>query len=121
MSSAEHLLGMSKSKRVAMSSKDQRETEARGAVEPHEWDVELDALGMLCPLPVLKARKALLAMEAGQVLRLLASDRAAVIDVPHFCTQTGYEFLGARPCALPDTMSAVQDELQAQAYFIRRT
>ena len=50
------------------------------------WDAEVDCLGLLCPLPVLRARKRLLAMAAGEVLRVLASDRMAAIDLPHFCT-----------------------------------
>lgn len=58
-----------------------------------DWDQELDARGLLCPLPVLKARKRLLAMEPGQVLRVLADDPAAVVDVPHFCAESGHEFL----------------------------
>ena len=58
-------------------------------------DHELDAQGLLCPLPVLKARKRLLALAPGQVLRLLADDPAAMIDVPHFCTEAGHELLGS--------------------------
>lgn len=58
-----------------------------------EWNDELDALGLLCPLPVLKARKRLLALEVGQVLRVIADDPAAVIDLPHFCNEQGYELL----------------------------
>ena len=58
-------------------------------------DETLDARDMLCPLPVLKARKRLLAMQSGQVLRVLATDPAAAIDMPHFCNQTGHEYLGA--------------------------
>lgn len=54
----------------------------------------LDAIGLLCPLPVLKARKRLKSLEPGQVLELLADDPAAVIDVPHFCNEAGHEFLG---------------------------
>ncbi|MCC6000170.1 MAG: sulfurtransferase TusA family protein [Pararhodobacter sp.] len=79
------------------------------------WDVELDARGLLCPLPVLRARKRLLVMAPGQVLRLLASDPAAVIDVPHFCAQAGHAFLGLTP--LP--RDAVTGE-EASAYLIRR-
>lgn len=56
-------------------------------------EVMLDAVGLLCPLPVLKARKRLATMKQGQVLRLLASDPAAVVDVPHFCAESGHEFL----------------------------
>ncbi len=56
-------------------------------------DNTLDALGLLCPLPVLKARKRLKSMPAGSVLRLLCDDPAAIIDVPHFCTEAGHELL----------------------------
>ena len=58
------------------------------------WDEEIDATGLSCPLPVLKARKRLSQMQAGQVLRLLASDPMAVVDVPHFCNEAGHEFQG---------------------------
>ncbi|WP_333829148.1 sulfurtransferase TusA family protein [Pararhodobacter sp.] len=61
------------------------------------WDQELDARGLLCPLPVLKARKRLMGMAQGQVLRLVATDPAAVVDVPHFCTEAGHELLGHTP------------------------
>ncbi|KUJ85858.1 preprotein translocase subunit TatB [Ruegeria marisrubri] len=50
----------------------------------------LDALGLLCPLPVLKARKRLKTMPDGALLRILADDPAAVIDVPHFCAEAGH-------------------------------
>lgn len=56
-------------------------------------EIEIDAIGLLCPLPVLRARKALAQLPEGAILRLLASDPAAVVDVPHFCAQTGHAFL----------------------------
>ncbi|MFN4131116.1 MAG: sulfurtransferase TusA family protein [Paracoccaceae bacterium] len=59
------------------------------------WDVEVDAAGLLCPLPVLKARKRLLAMQPGQVLRVVATDPAAVVDIPHYCSQSGDTLLSA--------------------------
>ncbi|MCA8884840.1 MAG: sulfurtransferase TusA family protein [Rhodobacteraceae bacterium] len=58
-----------------------------------DHDLEIDAVGLLCPLPVLKARKRLQALEPGQVLCLLASDPAAVIDVPHFCNEAGHDLI----------------------------
>ncbi len=58
---------------------------------------ELDALGLLCPLPVLKARKRLAGMPAGAVLRLVSDDPAAQLDVPHFCAEQGHELLGSAP------------------------
>lgn len=57
-------------------------------------DREVDAIGLLCPLPVLRARKVLLGMAPGQVLRVLASDAMARIDMPVFCREAGHEFLG---------------------------
>jgi len=54
---------------------------------------ELDAEGLLCPLPVLKARKRLEGLKPGETLRLIATDPASVIDVPHFCTEQGHELV----------------------------
>lgn len=73
-----------------------------------DWNDEIDALGLLCPLPVLKARKRLKAMESGQVLRLLADDPAAVVDVPHFCAEGGH------------TLVASENSGAKRAYFIRK-
>lgn len=53
----------------------------------------LDATGLLCPLPVLKARKALKAMAAGAVLKVLATDKGAVKDFEAFCRTTGDELV----------------------------
>lgn len=60
------------------------------------WDVELDCEGLLCPLPVLKARKRLMAMAPGQILCLRATDGMARIDLPHFCGQAGHDYIEAR-------------------------
>jgi len=54
---------------------------------------DLDATGLLCPLPVLKARKRLQALASGEQLRMRADDPAAVIDVPHFCAQSGHRLV----------------------------
>ncbi len=59
------------------------------------FDRDLDAVGLLCPLPVLKARKRLMEMAPGEVLRLVTDDPAAVVDVPHFCTESGHVFRGS--------------------------
>ena len=58
-----------------------------------DFDAELDAKGLLCPLPVLKARKRLQALSRGQVLRVEADDPAAIVDVPHFCAEAGHDLL----------------------------
>ncbi len=56
-------------------------------------DKELDARGMNCPLPILRARKALNEMSAGQVLRIVATDPGSVKDFESFARQTGNELL----------------------------
>jgi tRNA 2-thiouridine synthesizing protein A len=56
-------------------------------------EADLDARGLLCPLPVLKARKHLQALPPGGVLRVLADDPAAVVDMPHFCAEGGHELV----------------------------
>ncbi|MBU6441836.1 MAG: sulfurtransferase TusA family protein [Betaproteobacteria bacterium] len=56
-------------------------------------DVEVDARGMNCPLPILKAKKALSAMQSGQVLRVLATDHGSMRDFQAFARQTGNELV----------------------------
>ena len=53
----------------------------------------LDTKGLLCPLPVLKARKALKAMPEGETLEVLATDPGAVKDFAAFCRTTGYRLV----------------------------
>jgi len=57
-------------------------------------DAELDATGLLCPLPVLKARKRLGALAPGAVLLIHADDPAARVDFPHFCAEQGHALVG---------------------------
>lgn len=54
----------------------------------------LDLSGLLCPLPVLKARKQLETLAAGQVLKVIATDPVSAIDMPHFCNEQGHTLLG---------------------------
>jgi tRNA 2-thiouridine synthesizing protein A len=61
-----------------------------------DWDEVLDCEGLLCPLPVLRARKRLAAMAAGRVLCVRATDAMAAVDLPHFCSQAGHLYLGAQ-------------------------
>lgn len=58
-------------------------------------DVALDTIGMLCPLPVLKARKALRSMTTGQVLLVEATDPGAVADFDAFCPAQGHTLLAS--------------------------
>jgi len=72
------------------------------------YDADLDAKGLLCPLPVLKARKRLQALTQGQLLRIIADDPAAIVDVPHFCAEAGHELV------------EMTDADGAQVYVIRK-
>ena len=58
-------------------------------------ELEIDARGLLCPLPVLRLRKRMEGLEPGQRARLLADDPAAHVDVPHFCAEAGHVFEGS--------------------------
>ncbi len=58
-------------------------------------DQTLDAKGLNCPLPILKAKKALKGLEAGQVLEILSTDPGSVADFAAFCNQTGNELLSS--------------------------
>jgi tRNA 2-thiouridine synthesizing protein A len=58
-----------------------------------EFDKELDARGLNCPLPILKTKKALAEMTSGQVLRVVATDPGSVRDFQAFAKQTGNELL----------------------------
>ena len=59
----------------------------------------LDTTGLLCPLPVLKARKALKAMAPGAILEVLASDPGAVKDFAAFCRTTGHQLVDSSEAA----------------------
>ncbi len=56
-------------------------------------DIELDTRGLNCPLPILKAKKALSSMESGQTLRITATDSGSVRDFQAFARQTGNELI----------------------------
>lgn len=53
----------------------------------------LDLSGLLCPLPVLRARKRLQSMPSGHVLKVIATDPMSAIDMPHFCSEQGHTLL----------------------------
>jgi tRNA 2-thiouridine synthesizing protein A len=58
-----------------------------------DFDKELDARGLNCPLPILRTKKALGDLQSGQVLKVLATDPGAVKDFQTFSKQTGHELL----------------------------
>lgn len=58
-----------------------------------EFDKDVDATGLKCPLPILRCKKGLSDMENEQVLKITATDSGAVKDFDAFCKQTGHEIL----------------------------
>lgn len=58
-----------------------------------EFTKELDASGLNCPMPILRAKKALKELESGDVLRIIATDPGSVKDFEAFAKQTGNELL----------------------------
>ena len=64
-----------------------------------EADRTLDAKGLECPLPLLKAKKAMEALESGQVLEILGTDEGSKVDLPGWCQHTGHVYLGAKEAA----------------------
>lgn len=58
------------------------------------YDKEVDARGLNCPLPILRAKKMLSEMQSGQIVRVLATDPGSIKDFQAFACQTGNELLG---------------------------
>ncbi len=61
-----------------------------------DFDQELDASGLNCPLPILRAKKTLNGMDAGKVLHIIATDPGSVKDFEAFAKQTGNELLESK-------------------------
>jgi tRNA 2-thiouridine synthesizing protein A len=60
-----------------------------------EFDKELDARGLSCPLPILKTKKSLNELASGQVLKIVATDPGSVKDFDAFANQTGHALLSS--------------------------
>ena len=73
------------------------------------YDLELDARGLLCPMPIVKTAKAMKELEPGAVLKLTATDRGSLTDIPAWCETTGNELL------------AHHEEGDALVFLIRKT
>jgi len=58
-----------------------------------DFNEELDARGLNCPLPILRAKKAINGLESDQVLKIVATDPGSVKDFEAFCKQTGNELV----------------------------
>jgi tRNA 2-thiouridine synthesizing protein A len=60
------------------------------------FDTELDASGLNCPLPILRAKKSLAGMQSGQILHIIATDPGSVKDFEAFSKQTGNELMESK-------------------------
>ncbi len=58
-----------------------------------QFNVEVDAVGLNCPLPILRAKKAVKDLSSGEVMKVVATDPGSVKDFEAFCNQTGNELL----------------------------
>ena len=83
-------------------------TEPVSGVVPNEVHQTVDATGLACPLPILRAKKALATLSSGEVLCVITTDRGAVRDFQAFCRQTGNELLAQR------------DESESVTHYLRR-
>jgi tRNA 2-thiouridine synthesizing protein A len=72
------------------------------------FDKELDARGLNCPLPILRSKKSLTDMTSGQVLKIVATDPGSVKDLEAFCKQTGNELLSSA------------EESKTYVFFVRK-
>ncbi len=75
---------------------------------PPDADMEVDASGLKCPLPILRAKKALAQLESGQVLKVITTDTHALRDFQAFAKQTG------------NTLEAQLETGESALHFLRR-
>ena len=84
-------------------------------------EVTIDALGLLCPLPVLKLRKVLRNSPDGIIVKLIADDPAAKIDVAHFCSESENVFLGEEvEKSYVDVKTKTVKGRQPMAFYIKK-
>lgn len=79
----------------------------------------VDARGLRCPMPLLKARKALATLPPGARLQVWATDRGAPADFKAYCAQTGHELLGVEPGVPEDDDGA--NEASSPAAWLKIT
>jgi tRNA 2-thiouridine synthesizing protein A len=73
-----------------------------------EFDLEVDASGLNCPLPLLRLKKALMDVQSGDVIKVIATDPAAHLDIGVYVDQTGHQLL------------ELTREANVQVFFIRK-
>lgn len=72
------------------------------------FDKELDARGLSCPLPILKTKKSLADMAPGQILKIVATDHGSIKDIQAFANQTG------------NTLLSSSEESETYIFFVRK-
>ena len=73
-----------------------------------EFDLEVDASGLHCPLPLLRLKKALMEVQSGDVIKVIATDPAAHLDIGVYVDQTGHQLI------------EITREVNVQVFFIRK-
>lgn len=73
-----------------------------------DYQLEVDAIGLKCPLPILKCKKAISGLNAGEILKIIATDKGSVKDFQAFCKQTGHELV------------SLNDDNQIYTFFIKK-
>ncbi|MDD4913577.1 MAG: sulfurtransferase TusA family protein [Methylococcales bacterium] len=74
----------------------------------NEFDLEVDARGLMCPLPLLRLKKAIMEMESGNVVKIIATDPAVHLDFGVYIDQAGHQLL------------TVSRAAEMQIFFIRK-
>ncbi|WP_411728187.1 sulfurtransferase TusA family protein [Methyloglobulus sp.] len=73
-----------------------------------EFTLEVDASGLNCPLPLLRLKKALMEVQSGDVIKIIATDPAAHLDIGVYVDQTGHQLL------------KLTRQVNVQIFFIRK-
>ena len=76
--------------------------------------LEIDATGLLCPLPVLKLRKRMEPLPSGSIIKITTDDPAAIIDIPHFCNENNHCLLSSKPS------TSIVENQTTQEYFVKK-
>ena len=79
-----------------------------------EHDIEIDATGLICPLPVLKLRKRMISLDSGSIVKILADDPAAILDIPHFCNEHNHFLLKSQKPIRPTPNANLRE------YFVKK-
>lgn len=71
-----------------------RSLEGREMKKRIDADAVLDAIGLYCPVPIMRTAERIAGMRSGQILEVLADDRVVLLDMPAWCLSTGHAYVG---------------------------